>query len=153
MKHSAASSPLRSTLRLTENAKSRIIQTLSSIFSSWLAPESPSDAVQATTSRQYPIVEPKDVDIYESPWVQGTRASAYFGPITGQGFIGYRKGKPLTIHSITSFEEIMRAKAGALGANAIVGFELTFDPYATRRGRDGLLWTATGTAALLEPLF
>ena len=96
---------------------------------------------------------PDEIVISESPWISGTRAAKYFGPISASGFIAYRKSTSKLSRALRNFEPRMREKASALGANTIVGFELSLDPFAYRRGRRGLKWHANGTAALLEPLF
>ena len=50
--------------------------------------------------------------------------------------------------------ESLRDKARGLGANAVVGLEVTLDPFAlSEKGTTGLRLHAVGTAAKLEPLF
>ena len=51
--------------------------------------------------------------------------------------------------------ESLRDKARSLGANAVVGLEVTLDPFAQAEEKEvtGLRLHAVGTAAKLEPLF
>jgi hypothetical protein len=84
----------------------------------------------------------EDVELYTSPWVSGTRAAAYFGPIEG-----WTKAERELLESL-------RDKARGLGANAVVGPEVTLDPFGkSEEGATGLRLHAVGTAAKLEPLF
>ena len=36
---------------------------------------------------QIPLNSENDVELYTSPWVSGTRAAAYFGPISSELFL------------------------------------------------------------------
>ncbi len=101
----------------------------------------------------------EDVELYTSPWVSGTRAAAYFGPISSELFL---EDDPETDRSDawTKAErellESLRDKARGLGANAVVGLEVTLDPFAQSTNSSegtGLRLHAVGTAAKLEPLF
>lgn len=89
--------------------------------------------------------DPDDVHLYTSPWVGGTRAESYHGPISS------------TIHFIdtTSFEAALtlaldeiQQKCASLGGNSIVGVELCIDPFATSP-----YVQIVGTSAKLVPLF
>ena len=99
-----------------------------------------------------------DVDLYTSPWVSGTRAAAYFGPISTELFLedsaGGNRSEAWCKAEIELLESL-RDRARALGANAVVGLEVTLDPFAHSKTDDarGLLLHAVGTAAKLEPLF
>lgn len=96
----------------------------------------------------------EDIKIYTSPWVQGTRAAAYFG------FVEYElsRARPQNAERrqeimLKSFIDILtglRAKVLDLGGNAIVGLEIDADPFVLG---DIIHWLARGTAAKLEPLF
>lgn len=89
--------------------------------------------------------DPDDVHLYTSPWVSGTRASAYFGPLSTRTDVG--DGEELDTVFNRIFDEAQRM-AATLGANSIVGVELIIDPYAVPP-----YVSLTGTAAHLVPLF
>jgi len=99
-----------------------------------------------------------EVELYTSPWVSGTRAAAYFGPISSELFLEDASIKD-RVEAWGKAErellESLRAKARGLGANAVVGLEVTLDPFAHSAETDstGLRLHAVGTAARLEPLF
>ena len=99
-----------------------------------------------------------DVELYTSPWVSGTRAAAYFGPISSELFLEDSSVSDRT-EAWTKAErellESLRDKARGLGANAVVGLEVTLDPFARSKETEatGLRLHAVGTAAKLEPLF
>ena len=100
----------------------------------------------------------EDVDLYTSPWVSGTRAAAYFGPISAELFLeDAAAGNRSEAWCKAEIEllESLRARARPLGANAVVGLEVTLDPFAHSKetASKGLLLHAVGTAAKLEPLF
>jgi hypothetical protein len=103
------------------------------------------------------MTSPGEVELHTSPWVCGTRAAAYFGAIDTDLFIA-DKGLVDRVEAWTAAEkellEGLRVKAAALGANAVVGLEVTLDPFAkSAEGEPGLRLRAVGTAARLEPLF
>jgi uncharacterized protein YbjQ (UPF0145 family) len=100
----------------------------------------------------------KDVELYTSPWVSGTRAAAYFGPISSELFLEDAHVEDRSAAWSKAERELLEAlrdKARALGANAVVGLEVTLDPFAQapETGSTGLRLHAVGTAAKLEPLF
>jgi hypothetical protein len=105
---------------------------------------------------QGPLTE--DVELYTSPWVSGTRAAAYFGPISSELFLEDDSVED-RVEAWTKAErellESLRDKARSLGANAVVGLEVTLDPFAKAPDTEatGLKLHAVGTAAKLEPLF
>jgi hypothetical protein len=101
-----------------------------------------------------------DVELYTSPWVTDTRAAAYFGPVAHEATFRWRPHRggrrhlrcwcwlvedPAPAAALDEVLDGIRARARALGANAIVGLEVSADPFA------GTLH-AVGTAAKLEPL-
>ncbi len=96
----------------------------------------------------------EDIKIYTSPWVSGTRAAAYFGPVSHEFSRVRPPGKKQREKfMLDSFVEILtglRVIVLDMGGNAIVGLELQVDPFI--RG-NGISWVATGTAAKLEALF
>jgi uncharacterized protein YbjQ (UPF0145 family) len=100
----------------------------------------------------------QDVELYTSPWVSGTRAAAYFGPISSELFLEDDSVEDRT-EAWTKAErellESLRDKARSLGANAVVGLEVTLDPFARSAENEatGLRLSAVGTAAKLEPRF
>jgi len=102
--------------------------------------------------------DPDEVELYTSPWVSGTRAAAYFGPISSELFLEDDSVDD-RVEAWTRAErellESLREKARSLGANAVVGLEVTLDPFAHEEEKDatGLRLHAVGTAAKLEPLF
>lgn len=97
------------------------------------------------------------MELYTSPWVSGTRAAAYFGPISTELFLedeGIDDRSEAWSKAERELLESLRDKARALGANAVVGLEVTLDPFAVSdKGTSGLRLHAVGTAAKLEPLF
>jgi hypothetical protein len=136
-----------------------------------LSIHSSADRIRDGRSRGYPIIsilvgfdttqeerdrlcrmqsEPYDpnqpVGIYTSPWVSGTRAAAYYGPIHTE-FLA----PPGTEDIMIQVDEALKAKALELGANSVVGVEVTLDPFP--EGQEGVMVRAVGTAAKLEPLF
>ena len=99
-----------------------------------------------------------DVELYTSPWVSGTRAAAYFGPISSELFLADDSVEDRSAAWTKAERELLeslRDKARTLGANAVVGLEVTLDPFAQLpdTGLTGLRLHAVGTAAKLEPLF
>jgi uncharacterized protein YbjQ (UPF0145 family) len=99
-----------------------------------------------------------DVELYTSPWVSGTRAAAYFGPISSELFLddgSVQDRSEAWSKAERELLESLRDKARGLGANAVVGLEVTLDPFARCSDTDatGLRLHAVGTAAKLEPLF
>ena len=99
---------------------------------------------------------PEDVEVYTSPWVSGTRAAAYFGPVSTAIFLADEDTEDRVKDWLRLELELMdsiKQKAHNLGANAIVGIEVTLDPFAEQEGKVGLRLHAVGTAARLESLF
>lgn len=99
-----------------------------------------------------------DVELYTSPWVSGTRAAAYFGPISSELFLeddSFEDRSAAWSKAERELLESLRDKARTLGANAVVGLEVTLDPFARAAETEvtGLRLHAVGTAAKLEPLF
>ncbi len=100
-----------------------------------------------------------DVELYTSPWVSGTRAAAYFGPISSELFLpddSLEDRSAAWTRAERELLESLRDKARTLGANAVVGLEVTLDPFAHQSDDEketGLRLHAVGTAAKLEPLF
>jgi uncharacterized protein YbjQ (UPF0145 family) len=108
--------------------------------------------------RSSALEPPQDVELYTSPWVSGTRAAAYFGPISAELFLEDSLVEDRTEAWSKAERELLeslRDRARALGANAVVGLEVTLDPFARKGDTDatGLRLHAVGTAAKLEPLF
>jgi uncharacterized protein YbjQ (UPF0145 family) len=94
------------------------------------------------------VPNPSDVEIYPTPWVAGTKASRYLGPIHATVMVrcevpqcwqaGFRR-------VITKLQE----QSWEMGGNAVVAVEVTLDPFA----RQGVRLVACGTATELVPLF
>ena len=104
------------------------------------------------------VTRPDEVELYDKPWVGGTRAAAYFGPIMGECFLPDDENIDRSdswSKAVLELLEKLRAMASVLGANSVVGVEVTLDPFALcpTTGEKGLKLLAVGTAALLEPLF
>ncbi len=113
------------------------------IWNSWLA-------AGKKTKDATPLVDPDDVVVTTQAWISGTRVLGYYGPVALNGFIVYRRGTLVLSRGMDECHRRMQRKAASLGANAILGFELHFDPFATRLKREGLGWKAVGTAARVE---
>ena len=111
------------------------------------------------TSHEPDLGVESDVELYTSPWVSGTRAAAYFGPISSELFLADDSVEDRTTAWMRAERELLeslRDKARTLGANAVVGLEVTLDPFAQSTNSSegtGLRLHAVGTAAKLEPLF
>ena len=91
---------------------------------------------------QIPLNSENDVELYTSPWVSGTRAAAYFGPISSELFLQDDQVEDRSSAWSKAERELLeslRDKARLLGANAVVGLEVTLDPFARaqRLRRDG----------------
>ncbi len=105
-----------------------------------------------------PDLGTEDVELYTSPWVSGTRAAAYVGPISSELVLpddSVEDRSAAWTRAERELLESLREKARSLGANAVVGLEVTLDPFAKAEEKDvtGLRLHAVGTAAKLEPLF
>jgi uncharacterized protein YbjQ (UPF0145 family) len=110
------------------------------------------------TQSRAPLDSENDVELYTSPWVSGTRAAAYFGPISSELFLQDDQVEDRSEAWSKAERELLeslRDKARLLGANAVVGLEVTLDPFAQlpESAATGLRLHAVGTAAKLEPLF
>jgi uncharacterized protein YbjQ (UPF0145 family) len=94
---------------------------------------------------------PEPVQLYVSPWVKATRATKYFGPVICTIFVdtagGFKEAWDKAYHDV---QEGLRAKGAAIGANAVVGVEITIDLWAHEDGSEGIWAEAIGTAAVLE---
>lgn len=99
----------------------------------------------------------EDVELYTSPWVSGTRAAAYFGPVSVELYVPDSEVTDRMASWMKAEAELLaslRDRAWQLGANAVVGLEVLLDPFASHRELGpGLRLHAVGTAARLEPLF
>ena len=95
----------------------------------------------------------EDIKIYTSPWVSGTRAAAYFGPVTHEITQtrpkNMKQREKVMVGSFVLSLSGLRVRVLDLGGNAIVGLELQVDPFVYG---DIIHWVATGTAARLELL-
>ena len=92
----------------------------------------------------------ENVELFWSPWVSGTRSVTYLGPIRSVLFLesgldhdrsgAWSKAERELLESI-------RDRARAVGANAVVGLEVTVDPFArSDAGVKGIRCSAAGTA-------
>lgn len=99
-----------------------------------------------------------EVELYTAPWVAQTRARAYFGPISVHMFLPDSRVTRENREEEWTLAEMellrrLRERASELGANAVVGLEVSLDPFAVSwLGSPGLSLNAVGTAALLEPI-
>lgn len=96
--------------------------------------------------------------LYTSPWVSGTRAAAYFGPISSYLFVQDKpKGGRRAVwdRAMNELLSNLRDNAFSLGANAVVGLEVSADPFGISKESEepGLALYAIGTAARLEDLW
>jgi uncharacterized protein YbjQ (UPF0145 family) len=117
-----------------------------SLFAShdWASPES--HGTEATDP---------EVELYAGAWVPGTRAEAYFGPISSEIFL--RDAEVMDrvgewTEAQLDLLELLRERARLKHANAVIGVEMNLDPFARcpRSGAIGLHLYAMGTAARLE---
>lgn len=96
-----------------------------------------------------------DVELYSCAWVPGTRVQAYLGPISSEIFL---RDSEVTDRSAEWAQaqwrvlELLRRRARVKRANAVIGIEMSLDPFAccARSGASGLHLHAVGTAANLE---
>ena len=89
---------------------------------------------------------PEDVEIDVTPWVSGTRANAYYGPVSVESnFMGMNTLEVEINKALTK----LRAETSNLGGNWVVGFEMSIDPFNST----GIVLRLVGTAAHLVPLF
>lgn len=97
------------------------------------------------------------IQLFPNPWVAGTRAAAYFGPVSCALFLVEVSAveRPEAWYRVEcELLDALRSKIEALGANAGVGLEVTADLWAEDgEGRKGLRLHAVCTAARLEPLY
>lgn len=86
-----------------------------------------------------------DVLLSINPWVGGTRAKGYWGPIKIERMVS----GPSWEEAIDAILEDAADEARVRCCNAVVGMEITCDPYRPNGGHIRF----EGTAADLEPLF
>ena len=89
--------------------------------------------------------DPDDIHLYTSPWVSGTRAENYFGPVHAR--VEYEKTRELEDAIIAAFNSIQK-QCSVLGGNSLVGVEITIDPFSTPA-----FVAIVGTGAKLVSLF
>ena len=97
----------------------------------------------------------KEVELYTSPWVSGARAAVYFGTVAAEVFLLREEVAKSAALNKAAHElfEALRDKARALGANAVVGLEVTLDPFArSATGVSGIWLRAVGSAVNLKSL-
>lgn len=95
------------------------------------------------------------VALFTAQWVSGTQATNYYGPITVELWtpdVVESEREAAWVDAEARLFEKLREKAEKLGANAVVGLDVTINPFATNEVTlvPGLLFKATGTAAKLE---
>ena len=108
-----------------------------------------------------------EVELYTNPWVSGTRAAAYFGPISVEifipdiprrifGLVPYKRNRRQSwsfVKGLNWLMDEMKEEAACWGGNAVVGIETTIDPFTELCGKPHMRFHMVGTAAKLEPLF
>lgn len=113
------------------------------------------DSVTATEPEP---VEWDGVALFTSPWVSGLKAASYFGPISVELWAddGVESEREAAwVKAEAKLLEKLREKAFQLGANAVVGLDITLNPFAVHSVTNvpGLYLHAVGTAAKLEKVF
>ena len=103
-------------------------------------------------------VEWDGVALFTSPWVSGLSAKAYFGPISVELWIDdgvESEREALWVSAEARLLENLREKAFKLGANAVVGVDITLNPFAVHKTTNTpcLYLHVVGTAAKLEKAF
>jgi hypothetical protein len=96
----------------------------------------------------------RDLKLYVSPWVSGTRSARYLGTIDVERFFPAERlrGKAAWSKAGRELLDALRDEARALGANAVVGLAISVDPFAvSRSGEKGMRLHAAGTAVSLAP--
>tara|TARA_Y100000310_G_scaffold344025_1_gene454609 strand:- start:13418 stop:13864 length:447 start_codon:yes stop_codon:yes gene_type:complete len=90
------------------------------------------------------------ISICPNPWISGTRAAAYFGPVAVEDHCP----------TVEGFEELywsvcreLAGKAYLLEATHVVGTEFEASPFEVVDDKVVILLRAWGTMAKLEPLF
>ncbi len=100
--------------------------------------------------------EPADIELYQEPWVTGTRTKSHFGPISAEIFVDDKEPgrRSEWLKALLELLERLRNKARVLCANAVVNLEITLDPFAYSNdgARPGVRLSAQGTAVILESL-
>ena len=98
-----------------------------------------------------PWIKIGKVELYFSPWVTGSRALDYPGPISIESFT--EDEELATIDKILTEDLIPRLAelAEESDANAVVGVEIHVDPFYELDGKKGLWVRIVGTAARLAP--
>ncbi len=95
-----------------------------------------------------------DIKLYEEAWAPGTRTKAQLGPISCEVFVDDREPAPITawIKAQLKLLEVLRDEARAVCANAVLGLEITLDPfaYASSGEHSGVRLSARGAAVILE---
>lgn len=97
---------------------------------------------ESNSDKQY---SREDIALYAAPWVSGTRAQRYNGTLTVM--LEPTCGDFDT--NLNMLLDILIDKAVIAEVNAVVGVEIVIDPFYGKFGK----YSASGTAALLEPLF
>lgn len=93
-----------------------------------------------------------EIEVFTSPWIQHTRAVAYYGPIEVTVFVAADEGVNRTdqwLKAINEMVDQLKLKAFTLTANTVVGCEISADPFTG----DGLTLHMVGTAAELQPVW
>ena len=97
------------------------------------------------------------IELYACAWVPGTRVHAYFGPVSAEIFLRDSDVKDRCSEWVAAQSQLLeklRNHARVKRANAVIGLEMSLDPFARcpRSGASGLHLYAVGTAAKLEAL-
>ena len=92
--------------------------------------------------------------LFTSPWVPGTRAAGYYGPVEYVEVIpspAHRRNRPRTWERgiLRALRRLVR-ELRRRGGNSLVGLEVSLDPF---HADGGLRVRVLGTGATLEPLW
>jgi hypothetical protein len=114
--------------------------------------------MRVKTKPSHELNSEEETFLYTSPWVDGARAVAYFGPISYEIFLPDDKVVNRSLAWFSAVENLLQNlhdKAKGIGANAVVRVEITLDPFgndSVYHEKTGLKLHVVGTAAKLEPL-
>ena len=109
-------------------------------------PKSTESLLNERQKRYNDLQEKLGISFYDSPWVPGTRAAAYFGPVRYSIIVDY--GEAVSIGMWDALEYMMR-RAHDMGGNSVVGLERSLIMLSCG---DHVKIDCVGTAARLEAL-
>ena len=100
----------------------------------------------------------KTVRLFTNPWVSDTVAEAYYGPVKVEMFLpdlldkkeDLRTRKARWTQLKLNLRHAVKEEVRRLGGNALVGMEVSVDPFSQMNDQPGVLMTAVGTATKLS---